>query len=638
MRSPAVASLVLLFLALHGGCPAPAQSSAPAWPNGSVDLNRGWRAQSGDDLAWAQPGFDDSAWPAVELTPANDAAGWRWYRLHTDIPAAGSPLSFLITGGSGTYEIYLNGRRLPGPALRSDWFDTYPRSQIVQLPAVSGSAVIALRTRIPTTSMFLANRGAFRVALGTFPAIRDAHRADFATRFNDVALAAAIGLLAVFAGIPLLFLFWNQPDHREYLWLGCYLIAAPLGGLLFNLSRFGFVPFSLHWFIGSTSIYLVAVLQIEFTFIFVGQRITRGWRIYQALLLAYPAALVLPSWLGYLSRSAFDVGEMALIFPAALALPILLLFWYRRGNREAGWLILPSLLPIATVSLTDAGIIGASFNLPSLALLGNAIPIGPFGIHSFELADLFFVLAIGVVMFFRFTRVSREQARSAAELEAAREVQQYLIPEKLPPTPSLNIQSVYQPSREVGGDFFQVLPDPRDGSTLIVVGDVAGKGLQAGMLAALIVGAIRTAFQFTSDPARILALLNERLQGRGLVTCLAMRIDGDGNAELANAGHPPPYLNGKELALDGALPLGALPNIAFPSRHFRLSEGEYLLMVSDGVVEARNLQGELFGFERTRQISRYPAEAIAQAAQAHGQEDDITVLTIAFIGAEVLHA
>jgi hypothetical protein len=235
-------------------------------------------------------------------------------------------------------------------------------------------------------------------------------------------------------------------------------------------------------------------------------------------------------------------------------------------------------------------------------------------------------------------RVAEERALLSGEMASAREIQQYLIPEKLPPTPGLDIHSVYQPSREVGGDFFQVLPDSRDDSTLIVVGDVAGKGLKAGMLAALIVGAIRTAFKFTPDPGSILALLNERLQGRGLVTCLAMRIDRNGNAELANAGHLPPYINGKELALDGAFPLGALPGVSFPIQRFRLGAGESLLLVSDGVVEARNSAGELFGFERTRAIATQSAENIAHAAQAFGQEDDITVLTLTLAPAEVLHA
>jgi hypothetical protein len=631
-----------VILLLSGIRPAAAQSSVPAWVNGSVDLSNGWlnnawRAQSGDNLAWAQPGFDDSAWPAVALTPANDD-GWRWYRLHTQIPTAATPLALLVTGGSGTYEVYINGRRLPGPGLLPNRLVTYPRTQIVELPALTGSAVIALRSHIPTTSMFLADRGSFRVALGTLPAIRDSNRADFGVRFAHIAPAMAVYVLAFFAGVPLLFLFWSQPDHREYLWLGCYLLMNPVGELFYDLAKFGFLPFSCNWFIASPSIYVVAVLQIEFTFSFVGQRVTRGWRIYQAFTLAYPAFLLYPAWLGWLSRGAFNVGEIALILPVAVVLPILLLYWYRRGNREAGWLILPSLLPIGAVSLTDAGIIGSNFNLPRLAMLGNSVPLGPFAIQPFELGDLLFVLAIGVVMFFRFTRVSQEQARSAAELQAAREIQQYLIPEKLPPTPGLSIRSVYQPSREVGGDFFQVLPDSRDGSTLIVIGDVAGKGLQAGMLAALIVGAIRTAFKFTSSPGKILELLNERLQGRGLVTCLAMRIDRDGNAELANAGQLPPYIDGKELALDGAFPLGALPAISLSTSRIQLSEGQSMLLISDGVVEARNAEGQLFGFERTRAISRKPAEEIGRAAQQFGQEDDITVLTLTLVPAGVVHA
>jgi hypothetical protein len=248
------------------------------------------------------------------------------------------------------------------------------------------------------------------------------------------------------------------------------------------------------------------------------------------------------------------------------------------------------------------------------------------------------VVSMTILLVQQLRTTNQERAELHGEMASAREIQQYLIPEKLPPTPGLAIHSVYQPSREVGGDFFQVLPDSRDGSTLIVVGDVAGKGLKAGMLAALIVGAIRTAFKFTSDPGSILALLNERLQGRGLVTCLAMRIDRDGSVELANAAHLPPYINGKELALDGALPLGALPDILFPSTRLQLREGESMLLVSDGVVEARNPQGELFGFERTRAISTQSAENIAHAAQTFGQEDDITVLTLTLAPAEVLHA
>ena len=98
----------------------------------------------------------------------------------------------------------------------------------------------------------------------------------------------------------------------------------------------------------------------------------------------------------------------------------------------------------------------------------------------------------------------------------------------------------------MGGDFFQILPHASNGSMLIVAGDVAGKGLQAGMLVALLVGAIRTSAQFDPDPLVVLKVLNQRLCGRShaAATCLALRIAADGGATLANAGHLPPYLNG----------------------------------------------------------------------------------------------
>jgi serine phosphatase RsbU (regulator of sigma subunit) len=150
------------------------------------------------------------------------------------------------------------------------------------------------------------------------------------------------------------------------------------------------------------------------------------------------------------------------------------------------------------------------------------------------------------------------------------------------------------------------------------------------MLATLIVGAIRTAAEFTTEPGSILALLNKRMQRRGLATCLALRVEKDGNAALANAGHLPPYLNGQELAMEGALPLGAIAGIDFPVQHFKLSEGDELMLMTDGVAEAQDAEGHLFGFDRIGEMlnNGVAAAALANAAAAFGQEDDITVLTV----------
>ena len=626
---------LLLLLALPAGAQTVAVTS---WPNGSIDLNNGWRSHSGDNSAWAQPAFDDSSWSTVTLGNQDaHSAGWRWYRLRAATSPAAGPLALLITGGAGTYEVYVNGRRMPGPHLLPALSITYPRSRVVPLPPLAGAAVIALRTFVPPTSMFLADRGAFRVELGTLPAIDRAHRAEQSTRVDSVVLGIGVHLLLILAGISALVLFWHQRDHREYLWLGLYLILDGSGTIFFELAELGFAPFAVNWFAGAPSIYLATIAQIEFTFSFVGQRVTRGWRVYEWVLLIPPVFLVVPAWFGVLSRGLFNVDEILLIVPAAVGLPILLLLWYRRGYREAGWLIFPSLLPVLTVALNDVGIVGAWLGSRLLATLGDLLPVGILSAEPFDFADLLFLLAIGVVMFFRFTRVSQEQARTAAELEAAQRVQSLLLRAAQSPAPPFHIDAVYRPAQEVGGDFFHTARFQQ--CTRIVVGDVSGKGLGAAMLVSAVIGALDS--MPAAQPAAVLRALNHLLLDRqqgGFATCLCALVDASGALTLANAGHLAPYRKGEEMNIEPGLPLGVAPETDFVETQLALQPGDTLTFLSDGVVEARSAGGELFGFERTRCISDQSAEQIAHAAQAHGQEDDITVLTLTFAPIEAAHA
>jgi len=226
--------------------------------------------------------------------------------------------------------------------------------------------------------------------------------------------------------------------------------------------------------------------------------------------------------------------------------------------------------------------------------------------------------------------MSRQQTLLEGELAAAREVQQVILPERVEAVPGFNVESVYQPARQVGGDFFQVLPAGQ-GGLLVVVGDVAGKGLPAAMLVSVLIGAIRGVAEYTKDPVEILGRLNERLIGRtqgGFSTALAAVISADGSVAIADAGHLSPYLDGQEIELPGALPLGVVKNATYQVTHFHLPQGSRLTFYSDGVIEAQNAKGELFGFERGKAISTQPAAAIVEAARQFGQEDDITVVTI----------
>jgi len=226
--------------------------------------------------------------------------------------------------------------------------------------------------------------------------------------------------------------------------------------------------------------------------------------------------------------------------------------------------------------------------------------------------------------------MSRQQALLEGELAAAREVQQVILPEREEAVPGFKVESVYQPSRQVGGDFFQVLPTG-EGGLLVVIGDVAGKGLPAAMLVSVLIGAIRGVAEYCKDPAELLTRLNERLIGRtqgGFSTALVARIEADGRVAIANAGHLSPYLDGQEVELHGALPLGVVEDVTYPIVQFQMAVGSRLTFYSDGVVEAQSRNGELFGFERGRAISVEPAAAIVRAAMEFGQEDDITVVTI----------
>jgi len=268
--------------------------------------------------------------------------------------------------------------------------------------------------------------------------------------------------------------------------------------------------------------------------------------------------------------------------------------------------------------------------------IGISTTVFGFAVSLGTISTILSLLIITVMLLTRFVRSQRLQEQWKMEIEQARSIQQVLIPEQLPAIKGMRIRSEYHPAREVGGDFFQILPLDDHGSALIVVGDVTGKGLQAGMLVSLIVGAIRTAVQQTTDPSQILAMLNDQLTERqhSSATCEILRISGNGAVTLSHAGHPPPYLNGTEIHMEGALPLGMIAGVSFPSQSLQLHPGDELTLMSDGIAEAQDSRGQLFGFDRVHQMMKEgaTAEEIAAAARKFGQADDITVLQVQWQG------
>jgi len=205
-----------------------------------------------------------------------------------------------------------------------------------------------------------------------------------------------------------------------------------------------------------------------------------------------------------------------------------------------------------------------------------------------------------------YDQLRRAEQRKTEDLERAREVQQLLLPKTIPQIPGIDIAVLYEPAQQLGGDFYDFLLHG-DGRLAIAVGDVAGKGPAAALLASLGVGILREhAVHKPSPPAEMLADLNGHLQvpgAKGRFIAMAFGVYSPEKCELilANAGFPPPLLVRDQRAhpIDVVgTPLGLLPESTYDSVSIRLQPGDMVVFCSDGVHEQMNARDEEFGIER----------------------------------------
>jgi len=241
---------------------------------------------------------------------------------------------------------------------------------------------------------------------------------------------------------------------------------------------------------------------------------------------------------------------------------------------------------------------------------------------------------------------ARERERMEQELRVARLIQQTLLPRELPDLPGYEIAAHYQPARAVGGDFYDFLYF-EDGKIGIVIGDVTDKGVPAALVMATTRTLLRAAAERLSNPSTVLervnALLHPDIPPRMFVTCLYALLDpATGRISFANAGHDLPYRHSasgvEELRATG-MPLGLMPNMTYEETEVILAPGESLLMHSDGIVEAHNPAGEMFGLARlearvaahqsgTGLISDVLSELAAFVGDEWEQEDDVTLVLL----------
>jgi len=632
-----------------------------------VSLDGRWRFHPGDSprdaaspekFLWSEPGFDDSAWPLLESNRSWSTQGYRemsgygWYRFTINVPRGGEPTSLMLAPIMTSSQVFVDGRQIGGsgqmpptkvPNTRIS-HQVFPLTQ----PGNSTGRTVHVAIRVWHSPIWAGYVGGGPFSGGNLAgdqslvAIEESHKQTARNvLFVDY---YAYSIAACLVGLAILCLFFIRKAEREYLWFALMLLAQSADSAL-NVSKeiYAFPPIPIFDLSDGT----LAALNIFAAFCFFSKVLTARpgvlGRVFLVLVVLspFPAVFYWPGWTSVPTGAAI---QLACLLPAALWIFWLLCKRAIAGNLDARLLLIPTLLDVGFYVADNVAIVLAQVgwsNAPRI--LDVPISLPPFTMQPGILLHLVFLLAMCVFLILRFTGARRREVWLAGEFEAARQIQQVLLPDQQDQCPGFRVECIYQPAEQVGGDFFQQIGDNHGGMS-IVVGDVSGKGLPAAMLVSVLVGAIRTEAAHGADPVSMLRCLNDRMMGRahgGFTTCLAAHITRNGLLTLANAGHLPPYLNGQELALVGALPLGILPDLDYEYTAIQLTPGDRLTFVSDGVVEAQSKSNgkahsepdALFGFDRARQISRQPAAAIAEAARVFGQTDDITVVTVEFYGA-----
>jgi hypothetical protein len=648
-----------------------AESQQPSSPilkiedlgKGAVPLDGPWQFHLGDNPAWAKPDINDATghdgWEQLNADstwgsqnhPNTD--GFAWYRRRIDLtlaPGAPSDVALLAPAIDDVYELYWNGQpvgHLGSFPPRLSYQSAIPAQTYGLGPVRSG--VLAVRVyKVPFASNDDGTAGGFEglPIIGSpaaIAAIKDS--LDYKWLRGQQSRFALTGLY----GIVCLLSFFAWIRNRSQLllfWMAMYALMPTLelvlNGMRLQLS-FILLTFLMQFAIQLREIsqwyVLIYLLQLEDR-----PRLMRWIRVFAiGSLIAGALDGGLGFVYGIIGKTTFQFTDALLTFlilPGE-AIPIMLVVMAvlrRKPLDSARWIVaIIALANDVLYAVSNISQQGVRFTHWPLAAWLNSLQTTVFGTTvglQLILRTALFLAIVYAVLRYAIEYRQRQNALER-EYQNAREVQQVLVPEALPSVPGFNLASAYKPAREVGGDFFQILP-MEGGGALIVIGDVSGKGMPAAMTVSLLVGTVRTLAHYTQSPGEILTAMNFRMLNRsagGFTTCLVVRVDPDGKLTIANAGHLAPYLNGHELAVHGGMPLGLEPTRSYAESTFKLGEHEQLTMLTDGVVEARNRHGELYGFQRTAEIAINSADAIADVAREFGQEDDITVLTLSRIAA-----
>jgi hypothetical protein len=671
----AIKALLLLYAGIACG-QRPAQKSAqPTVPapgpvliiqglgTGTAPIGGAWQFHLGDDLNWAQPSFDDAGWETIRTNDTWGAqghpgyTGFAWYRRHVNIiPAAADTAQYrvAVVATEDAYEAYWNGKligqygKLPPHPI---WFYSAFPSSFPLTGSLQG--VLAIR-------VWKAPLDAYDLSLnvedegGVYaPSVGDAHTISLVEDERELRIIRGdlfdygLVMLRVFIALLCVVQWIRNRKQHLFIWVAIYAAAPVAIDILNHLFRIPF-PWTVARFLNQP---IYALFHVSFWFLLIWLLRLHGHRelvrltkilAYFTLAAATADGLLALFWGSATPWMQWTDGVLDNCILFAEVIPFVVIYTALRTKLDAArWVVALSALLVQSIDTIEAaGALGQRFTHSKLFDFLNNPLFHLQGVRYYPQKVASLVL-FGAILYAVYRYVLEQQVRQNVmerEIQSAREIQQVLVPETLPALEGYAVTSAYQPAMEVGGDFFQIIPND-DGSAIVALGDVSGKGLKAGMNVSMIVGVLRAEARTTS-PAEMLASLNRCLVGRmsgGFATGVVFRLDRDGTVTFANAGHLPPYLNGQQYELDASLPLGLISYSDYTETTLQLKPGDQLSVYSDGLLEATSPTGELFGFDRMNALfaNRPTAQEAMKAALDFGQEDDITVLTITRLAAGV---
>ena len=660
---------LIILLAAAVSCraqrvPSSASISIDNLGRGAIPLIGPWKFHAGDDPEWASGSLDDSGWESISVDRPwgqqghERYTGYAWYRVHLSIGPASNQsqqFSLLVPQIYDVYEIFWNGVPIGGEGRMPPWpvWHVSQQPQIFQL-GNRQSGLLALRVwKAPLFSDDSGELGGFdRAPIAGDPEAIKGVKAiiDYEwlhTRQLQFSQQLIYGLIAFLSFL----VWWWHRGQRVLLWMIVYALTPLLFVLLLDAHlalpyyvAMGLTQpvnclhdislwFLLLWLLHLNEIPALARLVKSLAIVSLSMTILDG------LLLALAWN---PSWLG--SIQAIDAVITTITTLIEILPLVLVTVAIRRKHRlqPASWIVAAmTILEGMFLAIQEAlrqgqrftgWTIGNVLGNPLFSINGNAVSL------AMILRGLL-LIAIVIAVYLSYREERQREVLLANEFSNARTLQRMLIPEHQLSTPGFAISSSYRPALEVGGDFFQLIPsaDDPDGTTLLLLGDVSGHGLKAALSVSYVIGVMRVLAEFFPEPGPLLTEMNQRLCGRmdnGFATCIAVRINRFGACTLSSAGHPPPFLNWTSLEVQGALPLGLDRTARYDQTTLQFNPGDHLALYTDGLLEARKKSGELYGFERLQKLfaANPSAPEASEEAVRFGQDDDITVVTLAFTG------